>query len=181
MSVEMQAIPGSEEAQAAMLVSGVLATQKFAPPVTFKLPGDRVLDSEVFFRTSQVADSLRDSAKLFLRAKTADSAVVAQMISDYEEIRTLVSSFVDESLAEGTARHCPTLGADASLEMVLYASTQLCRWIDAIQATPSFLVSEQVKLANAREVTSKVAQALGESQVTNGAPVPGSRGPGQYL
>ena len=182
MTVEMHAIPFGEDSPANLSVSDVLAAPTFSPPVSsgpHRLPGDRVKDPEVFFRTSQVADSLRDSAKLFLRAKTTDPTLVAQMVADYERIRTAITTFVDEALAEDTDRHCPALGAGSSLEMVLYAATQLCRWIDAIQATPSFLVAEQVKVANAREVTAKVSQALGESQVHPG--LPRSKSTGQYL
>ena len=182
MTVEMHAIPFGEDAPANLSASDVLAAPAFTPAVAsgpHRLPGDRVIDAEVFFRTSQVADSLRDSAKLFLRAKSADPTLVAQMVADYERIRTSITSFVDESLAGDTDRHCPALSADSSMEMVLYAATQLCRWIDAIQATPSFLVAEQVKLANAREVTAKVTQALGESQVT--PTLPRSKSTGQYL
>lgn len=182
MTVEMHAIPFGEEAQASMLVSDVLAAAPaYAPPRAAKLPGDRVTDAEVFFRTSQVADSLRDSAKLFLRAKTVDPALLAQMIGDYETIRASLAGFVDDSLSEGTNRHCPSLNGDSSLEMVLYAATQLCRWIDAVQATPSYLVAEQVKLANAREVTAKVSAVLGEPQVAQGPGFPRAKGTGQYL
>jgi len=183
MTVEMHAIPFGEEAPAATLVSDALSTPGFSTVArsSGRMPGDRVTDAEVFFRTSQVADSLRDSAKLFLRTKNAEPAVLAQMIADYEAIRNLLGTFVDESLAEGTTRHCPVLSPDSSLEMVLYAATQLCRWIDAIQATPSYLVAEQVKVANAREVTAKVSAALGEAQMGQGPGFPRPKGTGQYL
>jgi hypothetical protein len=180
MTVEMHAVPFGEDSPANLSVSDVLSAPAYNPPVAAtRLPGDRVKDSEVFFRTSQVADSLRDSAKLFLRAKTVDPTLLAQMVADYESIRTSIGTFVDETLAEGTEKHCPSLGPDSSLEMVLYAATQLCRWIDAIQATPSFLISEQVKLANAREVTNKVSQALGETPAGPG--LPRTKPTGQYL
>lgn len=181
MTVEMHAIPFGEDAPANRALGDVLAAPgSGGPGRTTKLPGNRVKDAEVFFRTSQVADSLRDSAKLFLRAKTADPTLLSQMIADYEGIRTSLGSIVDESLAEHTDRHCPVLGPDSSLEMVLYAATQLCRWIDAVQATPSFLVTEQVKAANAREVAAKVTQVLGDSKPTQPG-IPRAKGTGQYL
>ncbi|MGH9001188.1 MAG: hypothetical protein ACRDY7_17555 [Acidimicrobiia bacterium] len=181
MGVDMQAIPFGEDAQAPLMVPGVLPHPALAAASAngAKLPGDRVLDAEAFFRTSQVADSLRDTAKLFLRSKTADDVTLSQMVADYESIRAQVGSLVDECLAEDTGRHCPTLAEGSSLEMILYASTQLCRWLDAILAAPSFLISERIKMANAHEVTTKVTQVLGDG--TNGAGSPRPKNPGQYL
>lgn len=185
MSVDMPAASIATDAQAAMLITGALpralASVPTAPPS--RLAGDRVLDAENFFRTSQVADSLRDTAKLLLEAKNDDPTVVAQMAKDYEGIRTLLGELIDESMAEASERHVPELGETPSLALVVYAASQLCRWIDAVQATPSYLIAEQVKTANAHEVANKVSQVLSEAAKSNGAPN-GSAAPnrpGQYL
>lgn len=184
--MEMPAPSIGSDAQAAMLITGALPRALTAVPASApagRLPGDRVVDNEAFFRTSQVADSLRDTAKLFLESKTEDPTVLAQMAKDYEVIRRMLDGLVDNSLAEDNERHVPPLGEHPTLPMVIYASSQLCRWIDAIQATPSYLISEQVKTANAHEVATKVTQVLSDAAAKSQAagPAPAPKGTGQYL
>jgi hypothetical protein len=181
----MSAASIGTESQASMLITGALSRPLTSVPAaapSTRLPGDRVIDAENFFRTSQVADSLRDTAKLLLEAKSEDPTVVAQMARDYEGIRALLGSLVEDTLAEGSERHVPVLGENPTLAMIVYAATQLCRWVDAIQATPSYLISEQVKTANAHEVASKVTQVLSDvAKAAAAVPAPSPKGPGQYL
>lgn len=185
MSVDVTAATLVEEGGQPALHFSSPAARALGPvptPTTNRLTGDKVTDPEMFFRTSQVADSLRDTAKLFLESQVDDAAALAQMVADYEALRTSLGTIVDASLAEGTERHCPALGEDASLALLVYATAQLCRWIDAIQATPAFLIAEQVKTANAHEVASKVTAVLGETSKAAAHPSAAlGRNTGQYL
>lgn len=141
----LTSVPG-EPGEAADSTFGALVTK-------------RVIDPEGFFRTSQLTDQLRDTVALLV-SRTTPPAAVTEMARSYGVLRQRLATQLVPELAQETLTVTPDIAADPSAEMILFGAAQLARWIDAIQAGPSFLLSQQVQQANAGELIKKVNEAI---------------------
>lgn len=122
---------------------------------------ERLLDPEAFFRTSQMTDQLRDTAKLLLRRSEPTAETVKQMAEAYTTLRSRLVDEINADLVAQTMQLTPEIKAeDATADQVVFGTAQLARWLDSIEAGPSYLLSRKVNAANAVEVAAKVDEVL---------------------
>jgi hypothetical protein len=137
-----------------------------------------VLDEASFFQTSQLVDALRDTAISFLEfPPTAGSPVLSEMVEHYNDLRERTLTLVTDAVAEQTNLFTTALDGDVDVHTVVFASTQLARWIDSVHVLPTYLLGQELQAASANEARTKL-DSLGESGPESAA---GPAGTGNYL
>jgi hypothetical protein len=137
-----------------------------------------VRDEATYFQTSQLVDSLRDTAIRFLEHPPATgSTVLAEMSGKYNSLRRRTMDLVGDEYAAATESATSDLPGDADVHSVVFAATQLAQWIDSIHVLPAYLLGQELQAASANEARTKLTSM---SDVTDESDIKGS-GTGNYL
>lgn len=141
-----------------------------------------ILDLERLFRYSGLLDQLRDSAKYLVRRGTPDASTLAAMATQFNDLAVRLTGVVREDIRDEYDSLIGNLDPErATLADIYVRTAALARWIDMIHQTPQFLLSQEVAVANAKEVKGKVASVLARDCETDLA-VPTARlEAGNYL
>lgn len=118
---------------------------------------ERIVDLERYFFTTTMADSLRDTARLLLTKSRASKATVVRMA---EQVNTLVDELgkcLDRRYVEHAEVYKLRMEPEvASIDEVLFASTQLARWIDSMLMSQGWQLGQQQARMQMHEVAGTI-------------------------
>lgn len=139
---------------------------------------EAVEDQDGFFRTSQLVDSLRDVTSV-LHRRQRESLVAAEtreaIVAEYERLRTTLQAVLAEPFASESGAETLSLSPEDPLDLIVFASAQLARYIDALQFLPGHRANQAITQASIKEMSSKLG--LFDNKTADVRP----GGPGQYL
>lgn len=142
---------------------------------------ERILDLEGLFHYSGMLDSLRDTAKVFVRSGSSANGATPKMVVQYNALRERLRSVMSGAAADQIDVWTSELPRSASIDELYFAAAALARWSDLMHQTPQFLLGQQITAANASEAQRRIAETMGQAgdAVPPGAKLPSV--PGQYI
>lgn len=117
-----------------------------------------IIDLEKLFLYSGLLDSIRDTSRLIYEKGTPTESNLATMVNQYSQLRLELAKVVHSDLTPEVLSWAPELDVDsASIDSLVFASTQLSRFLDLVHQSPSFLLAQVVQEANAKQIKDKLA------------------------
>lgn len=102
-------------------------------------------DLDKFFFTSQLIDSIRDTAMFMLRRNVVPSdTALTSMRAQYEQLRSQFSKILPPEVAETAEHASPALTEHSDLTEILFACAQTAKWLDSLLAIKPFKIAHQV-------------------------------------
>lgn len=115
-----------------------------------------VLNQSHLFRYSGLVDSLRESLDNLIN-KDISITLANKLSSDYSLLRNKLLSNYNEIGRAEIATWCPELSdSNSDIGLLYYSVTQLSKLTELIHQTNDFLLNQEVKVANAKEVAAQM-------------------------
>lgn len=116
------------------------------------------------FRYSGLVDSLKESLSSLI-SKDLSNEFVSKLTHDYSLLRKKLYENYNEAGKSEIDTWCPELSeANTKIDMLYYSVSQLSKLTELIHQTNDFLLSQEVKVANAKEVASQIGISTGDAE-----------------
>ena len=140
-----------------------------------------IVDLEKLFLYSGLLDSVRDTSRLIYEKGEPTSDNLKTMINHYSRLRDELTKVVHPDLTNEVLSWAPILSEESSsIDSLVFASTQLSRFLDLVHQAPSFMLAQVVQEANAKQIKDKLAIENPPEKLDTILETPG-HSVGQYL
>jgi hypothetical protein len=140
-----------------------------------------IIDLEKLFLYSGLLDSIRDTSRLIYEKGIPTESNLETMVTQYSQLRLELAKVVHPDLTSEVLSWAPELDPKlVSIDSLVFASTQLSRFLDLVHQSPSFLLAQVVQEANAKQIKDKLAIENPEPEPELGLDL-GNHSIGQYL
>lgn len=108
------------------------------------------------FRYSGLVDSLKESMATLITMDISGE-ILGKLTNDYSMLREKLYNNYNDAGKEEMDNWCPKLdSSNRNVEILFYSISQLSKLTELIHQTNDFLLSQEVKVANAKEVASQI-------------------------